>query len=123
MTVLLVEVRILSCASVRIRALAGELGVRGVVLARRQMQRHPLDRGLHDLTIVDASLQVAALVQSWSRAASAMNGAGGCWPCSGVRRRIASAGVTLHGSTRPLTRGEGGGQSAPARVRTRIAAA
>ena len=36
-----------------------------------------------------------------SRAASAMNGAGANWPCSGVRRRIASAGGMSQRSIRP----------------------
>ncbi len=36
-----------------------------------------------------------------SRAASAMNGAGGCWPWSGVSRRIASTGVSRSRSISP----------------------
>ena len=43
----------------------------------------------------------SAFVKLSMRAASPMNGAGANWACSGVRRRIASAGGTFHRSIRP----------------------
>ena len=39
-----------------------------------------------------------------------MCGAGGCWPCSGVRRRIASAGVSAPALEQELARGERRGE-------------
>ena len=54
-------------------------------------------------TTVRASIACSrsAFVKPSNRAASAMNGAGANCPCSGVRRRIASAGGSLQRSISP----------------------
>ena len=65
----------------------------------------PHDRGLHDVAGVDRGSR-SALVKPSSRAASAMYGAGGCWPCSGVSRRIASAGASALALDQELAGGQ-----------------
>ena len=66
---------------------------------------------------VDRALEIGRVKPS-SRAASAMCGDGGCWPWSGVRRRIASAGASVRRSIRNWRAASAAVSSF--RVRTRI---
>ena len=73
---LLVEVRV-GLAPFAQPELAAQLGVGGVVVGVRQVQRQAQDRALDHRARLDVRLESVA-AEAVSRAASAMNGAGGC---------------------------------------------
>ena len=74
------------------------------------------------LTTLRAAIAASrsARVKPSRRAASATYGAGGCWPCSGVRRRIASAGASRRRSSSPWRAASAAVSSGRVSVRTAV---